>query len=223
VARDHAKEMATQNYFSHWNLRGYGPDVRYGLAGGTDATMENIYMFWWRYSDGRPAPINDWNKIVTQAQQSLMNSSGHRDNILKPEHTHVGIGMYHHAATGDVRIVQVFVNRYVQLASVPQTARVGQEIEISGHLLNGATNPIVNVAWEPMPLPLSLAQFSSKPNVYMPTNIISQAVLPTVNGTFISAKVKLDSGGRAGLYHIRTFVNVGSRQFMASDAVVHAQ
>ena len=34
VATAHAQDMAINQYFSHWDLQGYGPDIRYALAGG---------------------------------------------------------------------------------------------------------------------------------------------------------------------------------------------
>lgn len=223
VARAHAQEMANLGYFSHWDIRGNGPDLRYSLAGGTDASMENIYMFWWRFSDGRPAIITDWDKIVRDAQQALMSSSGHRANILMPEHTHVGIGMVYNPNTGDVRIAQTFINRYTQLSAIPRVARVGQEIDVAGFLINGASNPLINVAWEAVPRPLTVAQLAGQPHTFSPTNTVSQAIAPKVTGTQFAGKVKLDSGGRAGIYHIRIFANVNGRQSLVSDTAIQVE
>ncbi|MBU6358717.1 MAG: CAP domain-containing protein [Chloroflexi bacterium] len=223
VARSHAQEMANLGYFSHWDVNGFGPDTRYGLAGGNDASMENIYMFWWRFSDGRPAFITDWDKVILDAQKALMESAGHRANILMPEHTHVGIGVVYNANTGDVRIDQVFTNRYIQLSALPRVVPVGQELDIAGFLINGASSPLINVAWEPFPAPLTVAQLASKAHPFSPTNIVSQAIAPKVNGSQFTGKVNLDSAGRAGIYHIRIFITVGGRQVLAADAVVQGQ
>ena len=223
VARLHAQEMANLGYFSHWDINGFGPDTRYGLAGGNDASMENIYMFWWRFSDGRPAFITDWDKVILDAQKALMESAGHRANILMPEHTHVGIGVVYNANTGDVRIDQVFTNRYIQLSALPRVVPVGQELDIAGFLINGASSPLINVAWEPFPAPLTVAQLASKAHPFSPTNIVSQAIAPKVNGSQFTGKVNLDSAGRAGIYHIRIFITVGGRQVLAADAVVQGQ
>lgn len=223
VARLHAQEMANLGYFSHWDINGFGPDTRYGLAGGNDASMENIYMFWWRFSDGRPALITDWDKVIRDAQKALMESAGHRANILMPEHTHVGIGVVYNANTGDVRIDQIFTNRYTQLSALPRVVRVGQELDVAGFLINGASSPLINVAWEPFPAPLTVAQLASKAHSFSPTNIVSQAIAPKVNGSQFTGKVKLDSAGRAGIYHIRIFATVGGRQVLVADAAVQGQ
>ena len=119
AAQSHAEEMARFGYLSHWNLDGHGPHYRYSQAGGFDAAQENVYSFWYRYDDERPAPIENWEAVVRQAQAELMSSPGHRENILTPEHTHVGIGIAYKPESGDVRLAQLFVNRYVRLLAIP--------------------------------------------------------------------------------------------------------
>jgi uncharacterized protein YkwD len=41
-AQQHAENMLTNGYFSHWDTNGYKPYVRYTLAGGQGAVNENI-------------------------------------------------------------------------------------------------------------------------------------------------------------------------------------
>ena len=42
VANDHARDMATNRFLSHWGSDGRKPYQRYAMAGGTDATQENV-------------------------------------------------------------------------------------------------------------------------------------------------------------------------------------
>src|SRR5262245_45603752 len=42
IATQHAIDMATNEYTSHWGRDGLKPYQRYSFAGGTDATQENI-------------------------------------------------------------------------------------------------------------------------------------------------------------------------------------
>jgi uncharacterized YkwD family protein len=77
-ARLKSKDMIENNYFSHTSptlggfaalIRKYAPDYRYlgeNLAG---------------------------NRSVQAAHTALMNSSGHRKNILNPNYTSIGIGI----------------------------------------------------------------------------------------------------------------------------------
>jgi len=224
VGMAHALEMADNGYMSHWNLQGYGPDVRYSLAGGVDAVMENVYRYWYRYNDGRPAPIQDWQKVIREAQASLMNSPGHRANILDPDHTHLGIGIAYNAQTGDVRIAQEFINRYVTLDPLPRQMRVGDKLEVRGMLLPGAAEPLINLAYEPFPQPLTVGDLENKkPGTYTSPADIFQPLNPNVSGDHFTASVMLDHNRQPGLYHIRVWVKTKGRDVAASDVVIAVQ
>ncbi len=95
VARLKSKDMAGNNYFSH-NSPTYGNPfemmkrfgIKYIYAG------ENIAQ----------------NPSVQNAHQSLMDSEGHRKNILNPEFTHIGIGIKEDSKYGKL-FTQMFVGR----------------------------------------------------------------------------------------------------------------
>ncbi|CAN5153550.1 hypothetical protein BH11PAT1_BH11PAT1_7280 [soil metagenome] len=77
LAREYAQDMLSHGYFSHYNTENESPfdrmdkvEIRYGFAG------ENLAL----------APSTEL------AMQGLMNSQGHRENILKKEFRKVGIG-----------------------------------------------------------------------------------------------------------------------------------
>ncbi len=224
VGTAHAQEMAEHNYMSHWNLQGYGPDVRYSLAGGADAIMENVYMYWYRYDDGRPAPIEDWAQVIREAQASLMNSPGHRANILDPDHTHIGIGIAYNAQTGDVRIAQEFVNRYVMLDTLPRQVRVGDEVDVAIALLSGASEPLINLAYEPFPQPFTVNDLTNKmPGTYKSPAEFFKAINPTANDGRFTARVALDYNSQPGLYHVRVWVKANGRDVQASDIVIEVK
>ncbi|WP_068677248.1 CAP domain-containing protein [Oceanobacillus sp. Castelsardo] len=79
TARNHSKDMADHNYFSHHNLEGQSPfdrmkedDIVFRIAG------ENL-------ATGQPSSIF--------AHEGLMNSQGHRENILKKEFESLAVGV----------------------------------------------------------------------------------------------------------------------------------
>ncbi|MRH41918.1 hypothetical protein GH741_04420 [Aquibacillus halophilus] len=80
VALGHSKDMAENNYFSHYTQTGDGLKERlsaneiYYLSAG-----ENIAA---QYTDG-PSAVEGW-----------LNSEGHRDALLKNDYTHLGVGVY---------------------------------------------------------------------------------------------------------------------------------
>lgn len=152
----HAEDMAAQGYFSHWSLQGYGPEHRYALAGGRDAVSENVYLYWYGQQDGKAAPIDDWPRVIRDAEASLMDSPGHRLNILDRFHTHVGVGIAYDAQKGELRLAQEFINRWVEVDPLPPKLAVGASITVSGALLTGAAEPLLNLAYEPFPAPYTI-------------------------------------------------------------------
>lgn len=93
VARNHAKDMVARNFFSHTNPDGATLTDRLKSAGiSYSAAGENIAE----------------NQSVEAAETALMNSSGHRANILNSTYTTVGIGIATDSQ-GNLFIVQDFV------------------------------------------------------------------------------------------------------------------
>ncbi|WP_228460184.1 CAP domain-containing protein [Cytobacillus dafuensis] len=79
TARKHSNDMAEKNYFSHTNLEGQSPfdrmsedDIFFTVAGENLATGQFSSIF---------------------AHEGLMNSLGHRENILRPEYELLGVGV----------------------------------------------------------------------------------------------------------------------------------
>jgi uncharacterized protein YkwD len=94
VARKYAAKMLADGYFSHVDMKGNTPYIR--LREGNvvfDAAGENLAF----------APT------VQLAHQGLMNSKGHRDNILSPYFHQVGIGVVD-AGTYGLMIVEDFTD-----------------------------------------------------------------------------------------------------------------
>lgn len=92
VARKHAEDMVRNNYFSHTNKKGQSPFDRMKAGGiAYKAAAENIA----------------YNQSIAAMQVALMNSPGHRVNILNAQYTHVGLGLYT-APNGSIYGVQLF-------------------------------------------------------------------------------------------------------------------
>lgn len=77
VARDHSRDMFAKGYFAHQNLEGLSPFDRMDLAG-------IIYGFAGENLALAPS--------VDLAHAGLMNSPGHKANILDPNFKKIGIG-----------------------------------------------------------------------------------------------------------------------------------
>ncbi len=83
VARNHSRDMFVRRYFSHIDPDGNDP-LKRAVAGGVSFTLigENI--------------------AYAPAHQGLMNSEGHRKNILDPEFHRVGIGVIDSGIYGEM-------------------------------------------------------------------------------------------------------------------------
>lgn len=220
VAQAHAEDMLDGPFFSHWNRDGYGPDHRAALdAGMTDTVFENIHMTWRRTSDDQPAPIEDWPQRILDAHLGLMDSPGHHRNIMDPAHTHVGVGIAYRPEIGELRLVQEFVNRYVELDPLPAELPVGAEVEISGRLINGATDPLINLAYEPFPQSMSLETLDETGSYQSAAQFFS-APRTTVEGDRFRTRAILDFDGQPGLYHVWVFATVLGERVKAASAII---
>lgn len=78
TARKHSDDMAENQYFSHTNLAGQSP---------FDRMNEDGIEF---FVAGENLAYGQYSSIF--AHEGLMNSAGHRENILKPEFRFLGVG-----------------------------------------------------------------------------------------------------------------------------------
>ncbi len=217
----HAADMLANNYFSHWNLQGLGPEHRYAQAGGRDAVGENLYTFWYRYEDGRAAPIEDWPRVIRDAQASLMQSPGHRRTILDPAHTHVGIGIVYDPQRGEMRLAQEFVTALVDMEALPMEAPSGETLQVRGTLGPNARDPLINLAYQPPPTPFTTSTVPT--STYTSRAEIIEAIQAQVEGNRFSAEVRLGQASAPGIYSIRVWVTEGEEMVLASELIVFAK
>ncbi len=117
--QNHAEEMLQQGYFSHWDLQGYKPYVRYTLAGGKGAVSENIGQVKNWFSAG----ISE-KQALNESEWSMMNDDAawnweHKDNILNPLHNKVSIGIA--IDHNNAYFVEDFENDYISWTQLNDT------------------------------------------------------------------------------------------------------
>ncbi|HAR85337.1 MAG TPA: hypothetical protein DCR69_06370 [Clostridium sp.] len=85
-ARIKSKDMGDKNYFDHRNLEGELITAQMASDGISYRSWgENI-----AYIGG----VSDINELANQFMTNWMNSQGHRENILSPNFTSIGVGVY---------------------------------------------------------------------------------------------------------------------------------
>ena len=150
VATRHAVEMAVDEFASHWGRDGRKPYQRYSFAGGTGATQENV-----------SAADNTWSTKVANLKQDAAYLhvrlyqeqppfDGHRKTILAPQHTHVGFGLAVDKLR--LRLVELFVAKYLEVEPVPRQVKPNDKIIFKGRMpKQGYYLNTIDVFYEPLP------------------------------------------------------------------------
>ena len=150
VATKHAVDMAANEFISHWGTDGLKPYHRYSDAGGTHATEENLSAI-----DGTWSLKAEDLKLETaylhvRLYQEKPPYDGHRRTILRPQHTHVGIGLAVEKLR--LRMVELFVAKYVDVQPIKREAKLGTQISFGGKVIRPDYSlHHVEVYYEPLP------------------------------------------------------------------------
>ena len=161
AAQSHANSMLESCTSGHWGTDGLKPYMRYTLAGGHQHSAENVYglsycvKHWENYVQIRPGDEIDQSVAV------LMESPGHRDNILDPHHEFVNIGLAWDRY--NMMIVQHFEYDYGSFSSVPHISTDGV-LSVSFDAKNGADlrfDPTIQVWYDSPPHELTRGQVAN--------------------------------------------------------------
>jgi len=104
IAREHSQDMALNNYLSHDNQQGESPTdrarkhgypVRKEHGGGwyTDGIGENIGKMPTGNVEGIGIVSNTADAVARAQVQTWIESPGHRQNILDPSYSTIGVGV----------------------------------------------------------------------------------------------------------------------------------
>lgn len=218
AAQRHAEDMAKHGFLGHWGTDGSVPEQRYTEAGGVHLVMENALCFF----DEKPRTLDpratfDTNELA-RAEDAFFGEKppmdGHRQNILKRPHTHVGIGLAQPIATAtEIPIpclVQEFVDAYGEYTPLPKSAKPGQSIHVEGKLTGGAKPTGVGVAKVVLPQPLPVSEANRRRSypipqpydVYWPAGFVSKIPLKVNDASFA---IDIPIPNDKGLYEISVF------------------
>src|ERR1044072_6125599 len=164
VASEHARDMASGGFLSHWGSDRRKPFHRYSMAGGTAAVQENCSS---AEDIGSVTPASVFTDLHDM-HESMLNEKpphdGHRKTILDPYHTHVGFGIALNSRS--LRLDELYLARYVSIDPIIGDPRPGATVRLSGRLLNA--NHFVNeidVYYDPLPTPPDISWLRTKRSV----------------------------------------------------------
>ena len=135
TAQSHAEDMRENCFLSHWGTDGLKPYMRYTFTGGDQYSAENVSGTGYCPTDPHRYITRTIKAELDEAMTGLMNSPGHRRNILNPHHRKVGIGISYQRP--NLWLAQLFVGDYVRYTTKPGI--VNGILTLAGTLTNGAT------------------------------------------------------------------------------------
>ena len=198
VANDHAQDMATGQFLSHWGSDGRKPYQRYSFAGATDAVQENVSSGDGLQSVTSNAVMKDLHDMHQAMIDEVPPNNGHRQTILFPHHTHVGFGI---ALRGhSLRLDELYIAKYVEVDPIPRRAKPKASVSLSGRVLNQKyVLTGVDVYYEPLPLPPGI-EWLRKPRSYgMPE--VTERLFPRLSDRNVypdgsTGTIQVESTGR---------------------------
>ena len=159
AAQIHADNSLANCHSGHWSMDGLKPYMRYSLAGGYQLHEENVSGDHYCFEMQR---FDSLETALTGAMTVLMNSDGHRENILNPTHRAVSLGISWDDYL-NIAVVQIFEGEYVKYRNLPQI-RDGI-LSLSGTAVGGVVfsseeDLIVALHWDPPPRALTRGQLA---------------------------------------------------------------
>ncbi|CAN5702543.1 hypothetical protein BH10CYA1_BH10CYA1_05580 [soil metagenome] len=245
----HSDEMATNGYLSHWTMDGRKPDQRYNESGGKDAVMENAFVS----LEGTAAENNSAtpNKLplhpsqafhryeLDQIESSFFNekppNDGHRVNIIDPLHTSVGIGLSFASQFGmgiRTACAQEFVNHYGESEDIPAKVTLGDALTLKGTLAKGVSLKCIDIRWEAMPKPMTIAELNQTHSYSMPDKVTASyftaadqtndpiSVKKVDDQETYTLQIKTDKEWQPGIYYITYWASVNNG---GDDSVVSSR
>jgi hypothetical protein len=213
AGRVHAEDMARHGYTAHWGTDGSVPEQRYTAAGGKHLSFENAACFF----DGTTRDIDaggkydpvELEKIETAFMSETPPNDGHRQNILKPHHTHFGVGLAIPAGLKQPCMSQEFVDQYGDYGALPRRAHVGQSVTVQGEVTAPVKFGAVGIARIDPASPLSVEHLNKTYTYPMPAPFVLytppgfKTPKPvTVHGNHFTVDVPLADHGKPGRYEV---------------------
>lgn len=161
AAQMHTEDMRKNCFFAHWGSDGAKPYIRYTRARGIQYEAENV-------SGTNYCPHDPHNYVqetletkVREAMDGLMNSPGHRRNILNPHHKKVNLGFSY--SMPNLWVVQQFEGDYIEFKKPPRISNDGK-LSFSVSIKNGAVFSTdgtgVRIYYDPLPHELTRGQLA---------------------------------------------------------------
>jgi uncharacterized protein YkwD len=184
AAQQHADSMLYYGYFSHYDVQGYKPYMRYSLLGGRGADTENVAYL--SYSAQHFTSTSSVEQAVQFLEHSMVYddaaccNNGHRYNILDPLHDFVSIGVAYNST--HVFFDEEFENDYIGLnfTSSGPSAPDPYYVSMEGTPIAGTPSPnSIYIGFDSTPSPENRSALDSAPHEYGPGTLVGGVLPPS--------------------------------------------
>lgn len=225
AGKRHAEDMAKNGFTAHIGTDGSVPEQRYTESGGVHMSQENAGCF----ADAKPRDLDPDPRfepaMIEKVEAAFMAEKpphdGHRKNILREWHTHVGVGLVKTKGLNIVCMSQEFTDQYGSYADAPGEGKVGQRLKVSGTVLKPAKFVGVGLSRIDQPTPKqpsALLRSGSYPIpapfvTYFPQGFVTPIPVQ-VKGNDFTIEIPLSDNkaapakGRPGLYGLSVWAEV---------------
>lgn len=213
AAQVHVDDMAAVGYTAHWGSDGSVPEERYTLVGGRDFVQENAACF----ADGVARKLaesptfsaEDLENIQRRFMDEVPPADGHKRNILKDTHTALGVGLAQPEGIPQPCMTQEFIDRRGDYDALPEKARVGSVVHISGRVEDPVEFGGVGLARIEPRRAMSAAKLNETSTYPVPTPYalyfpkgFKTPKPVALDGKRFSIDLTLSDHGRAGRYQV---------------------
>lgn len=163
-AQEHAYSMYEYGYFSHWDVQGYKPYMRYTIVNGTGAVEENV-AYESTSGIGAFSTLSDQESAIYTLEHDMVYNdytccqNGHLLNIISPYHNRVSIGIMF--SSSDFYFVEDFENYYINLNSSIFTAS-NENVALKGPTTTSVSPDSVIISYDPLPTPINASVLNSQ-------------------------------------------------------------
>jgi hypothetical protein len=213
AAERHVADMVKNGFTAHWGTDGSVPEERYTEAGGEHMVQENAACFFdataRALDENATFTAEGLEKIEAAFMAERAPNDGHKKNILKSVHTHLGVAVAKPVGVEQPCMAQEFTDAYGEYDGVPRTARLGQNIKIAGEVRAPVQFGGVGIGRIDAPKPLKATELNST-SVYRvpePYILFFPAGFKTpkpvkVRGNAFEIEAPLSDGRKPGRYEI---------------------
>lgn len=222
----HAADMTAKGFTGHIGTDGSVPERRYTESGGVHFVQENAACLF----DGKArkldaAPRFDPVKLA-ELQKMFMDevppNDGHRQNVLKPLHNRVGIGLAQPEGVNQPCLAQEFVDNYGSYEALPSEAKPKAKLRVAGTISEPLSFGGIGIGRTPLPTPKRVEEVSGARGYAIPApdQMYFGAGFKTPKPVQIDGKrfsIDLELGAMRGQYAVSIWARQGSgKLFMVS-------